>query len=397
LASCLLYSTSYLLKMAQQLPHKQQLLAAVRRVVLKVGSSILSTPEGIDRIRLCRLADEIHMLRSRGYQVVLVSSGAVAAGMARLGKRERPNTIPQKQAAAAIGQIGLMALYEEFLGGHGHVVAQVLLTHDDLANRRRYINARHTFEELLQAGAVPVVNENDTVAVEEFKYNFGDNDNLSALVATLVSADVLVILSDVVGLCTADPRISPEAKLIPLVRNFDSEVEGYVRGPAGPVGTGGMASKLKAAYKTTDAGIPCVIADGLSAGVVAAIFDPTQSVGTLFLPKGDRLKRRKHWIAHVLQPVGTLVVDQGAYDALATQGRSLLPKGIVEVNGEFEAGECVSCLTPEREEFARGLVGYGSTELAKIKGAHTSEIEGRLGYNAGNAIIHRDDLVLLRG
>lgn len=383
--------------MTEQLPHKQRLLATIRRVVLKVGSSILSTAEGIDRVRLRRLADEIHLLRTRGYQVVLVSSGAVAAGMARLGRRERPNTIPEKQAAAAVGQIGLMALYEEFLGGYGHVVAQVLLTHDDLANRRRYINARHAFEELLQAGVVPVVNENDTVAVEEFKYNFGDNDNLSALVATLVGADVLVILSDVVGLCTADPRVSPDAKLVPLVRDFGSPVEGYVQGPAGPIGTGGMASKLKAAYKATDAGIPCIIADGLNAGVLPVVFDPRQSVGTLFLPKGDRLKRRKHWIAHVLRPAGTLVLDQGACDALAKQGRSLLPKGVVEVAGEFDAGECVSCLTPQREEFARGLVGYGSTELTKIKGAHTSEIEGRLGYNAGNAIIHRDDLVLLRG
>jgi glutamate 5-kinase len=383
--------------MDKQLPHKQQLLSTVRRVVLKVGSSILSTADGIDRVRLRRLSDEIHLLRTQGLQVVLVSSGAVAAGMARLGKRERPRTIPEKQAAAAIGQIGLMALYEEFLGGHGHVVAQVLLTHDDLANRPRYINARHAFEELLQASVVPVVNENDTVAVEEFKNNFGDNDNLSALVATLVSADLLIILSDVVGLCTADPRTNSDAELVTLVRDIGTEAEGYVQGSAGPVGTGGMASKLKAAYKATDAGIPCIIADGLSAGVLPGVLDPKQSVGTLFLPKGDRLKRRKHWIAHVLQPAGAIVVDQGAHHALAKQGRSLLPKGVVEVSGEFEAGECVSCLTPQREEFARGLVGYGSTELEKIKGAHTSEIESRLGYNAGDAVIHRDDLVLLRG
>jgi glutamate 5-kinase len=382
--------------MDEQLSHKQQLLSTVRRVVLKVGSSILSTTDGIDRVRLRTLSDEIHLLRSRGYQVVLVSSGAVAAGLARLGKRERPQTIPQKQAAAAVGQIGLMALYEEFLGGHGHVVAQVLLTHDDLANRRRYINARHTFEELLYAGVVPVVNENDTVAVEEFKYNFGDNDNLSALVATLVGADVLVILSDVVGLCTADPRASPEAKLVTLVRDFSAEIEAYVSGPAGPVGTGGMASKLKAAYKATDAGIACIIADGLSSGVLPAVFDPARSVGTLFLPKGDRLSRRKHWIAHVLQPEGSIVVDGGAFDALVKHGRSLLPKGIVEVNGNFDAGDCVSCWTPQREEFARGLVGYGSTELAKIKGVHTSEIESCLGYSGGDAVIHRDDLVLLR-
>jgi glutamate 5-kinase len=382
--------------MDKQLPHKQRILPVVRRVVLKVGSSILSTADGIDRVRLCRLSDEIHLLRSRGYQVVLVSSGAVAAGMSRLGKKERPRTIPEKQAAAAVGQIGLMALYEEFLGGYGHVVAQVLLTHDDLANRRRYINARHAFEELLQASVVPVVNENDTVAVEEFKYNFGDNDNLSALVATLVSADLLVILSDVVGLCTADPRVNPDAQLITLVQDFKAEVDGYVHGPAGPLGTGGMASKLKAAHKATDAGIPCIIADGLSADVLPAVFDAQQSVGTLFLPKGDRLRRRKHWIAHVLQPAGTIVVDQGAYDALAKKGRSLLPKGVVEVGGEFDSGDCVSCLTPQREEFARGLVSYGSAELAKIKGAHTSEIEQHLGYNAGDAVIHRDDLVLLR-
>jgi glutamate 5-kinase len=380
--------------MNEQLEHKRALLGRAKRVVVKIGSSILSNERGIDRRRLGRHAAEIHAVANER-EVVIVSSGAVAAGMAKLGLRERPKTIPQKQAAAAVGQIGLMALYEHRFAKLGRAVAQVLLTHDDLASRRRYINARHAFEALLQAGVIPIVNENDTVAVEEMHFNFGDNDNLSALVATMVSADLLVILSDVAGLFTANPTSDASATLVALVRGTDTSIERYVAGSAGPFGTGGMATKINAARKATHAGIPCVIADGVHAGVLARVFDAQSSVGTLFLPEGDRLKTRKHWIAHTLRPTGRITVDAGAYGAITRQGRSLLPKGITAVSGTFGGGECVSCIDPDGHEFARGLVNYGAAEVEKIKGLHSGAIEGTLGYKVSDAVIHRDDLVLL--
>ncbi len=380
--------------MSEQLPHKQALLPRVRRMVVKVGSSVLSAARDIDRARIAELVDELAELRRRGLAVVLVSSGAVAAGMARLGLRERPGTVPQKQAAAAVGQIRLMAFYDEQFSARDQPVAQILLTHDDLAHRVRYLNARHTFEELLGAGVLPIVNENDSVAVEEVRFNFGDNDNLSALVATLIAADLLVILSDVPGLYTADPRSDPGATLVPLVEAIRGETEAFA-GASGPLGRGGMASKLRAARKANEAGIPCIIADGRTPGVLRSIFDPQQSVGTLCLAAGDRLTRRKHWIAHTLRPAGTITVDQGAYEAIARGGRSLLARGITAVSGTFGAGECVACLTPDGVEFARGLVSYPAAELRRIKGLHSSEIAATLQYTAGDAVIHRDDLVLL--
>lgn len=381
--------------MADQLAHKRALLPRVRRVVIKIGSSILSGPTGIDRSHIASLVGEIAALRRQPYQIVLVSSGAVAAGMTRLGLRERPKTVPAKQAAAAVGQIRLMALYDECFSTHGQPVAQILLTHDDLANRRRYINARHTFEELLQAEVLPIVNENDSVAVEEVQFNFGDNDNLSAIVATLVGADLLVILSDVAGLYTADPRDTPDAAPVALVEDIAPEIQAYAGKGSGPLGKGGMASKLQAARKANDAGIACLIADGRHAGILPQVFDPTRSIGTLFLATGDRLSRRKHWIAHTLKPAGSVTVDQGACDAILRGGRSLLPKGITAVAGHFGAGECVSCLNPTGAEFARGLVNYSAAELQRIKGLHSGAIEETLQYKVSDEVIHRDDLVLL--
>ncbi|MGD9764926.1 MAG: glutamate 5-kinase [Candidatus Binatia bacterium] len=378
-----------------QRPHKRLLLPRVRRAVVKIGSSLLSGPLDIDRARIRRIVEELATLRRRPYQLALVSSGAVAAGMARLGLRERPATVPQKQAAAAVGQIRLMSFYDEQFSALGQPVAQVLLTHDDLANRRRYLNARNTFEELLGAGVLPIVNENDTVAVEEMRFNFGDNDNLSALVATLIGADLLVILSDVPGLYTADPRRAPDAELIPLVEEIGRSVEAYAGDRSGWLGTGGMSSKIGAARKANEAGVACVIADGRPPGILAQVFDPDDSVGTLFLPKGDRLARRKHWIAHTLKPAGSIRVDQGAYRAIVESGRSLLARGIVAVEGVFGAGECVACLDQTGAEFARGLVNYSASELQRIKGLHSSAIEATLQYTAGDEIIHRDDLVLL--
>jgi glutamate 5-kinase len=379
--------------MKQQLAHKQRLLRRVRRAVVKIGSSILSGTDGINRPRLRSLSEEICGLRTQGIDVVVVSSGAVAAGMARLGMKQRPKTVPQRQAAAAVGQIELMALYEEYFALFETQVAQILLTHDDLADRNRYLNARHTIETLIAAGVVPVANENDTVVIDELR-NFGDNDNLSALIAGLVEADVLVLLSDVAGLYTKNPQTHADAELVSLVDDVD-RVAMYAMVGHGPVGTGGMASKCAAAKKAAAAGIPTIIADGLHAGVLPAVFDVRQAIGTLILPKGDRLGRRKHWIAYTLKPNGSVVVDQGAVEAITQRGRSLLPKGLREVQGKFGPGECVRCLDPSGREFARGLVNYSAAELEKIKGVHSTRIEGLLGYKLTEEVIHRNDLVLI--
>ncbi len=374
-----------------QAVHKAAILPTARRVVIKIGSTILSDGRGFAVDRLNRLVGEICDLGDR--QIVAVTSGAVAVGMARLGLEARPRSVPQRQAAAAVGQIGLMAMYEQHFAKRGKTVAQLLLTHDDLANRRRYINARHTFEELLQAGTLPVVNENDTVAVEEF-LNFGDNDNLSALVATLIGADLLVILSDVAGLHTGNPSTDPEAKRISVVETIDSQIRSHVADDNDTVGTGGMASKLRAAEKASAAGIPCVIADGLTPGVLAKVFDPNSDEGTLILAQGDKLSRRKHWIAHTLQPTGSITLDDGAIAAVTKSKRSLLPKGILAATGTFEAGDCIACLTKEGTEVARGLTNYGHSDIEKIRGQHSTAIQEILGYKLGDEVIHRDDLIL---
>jgi glutamate 5-kinase len=378
---------------ALHLTHKQRLLKGARRAVIKIGSSILSGRNGIDRPRLRSLADEICTLHQRGIELVVVSSGAVAAGMARLRLRERPKTMPQRQAAAAVGQIDLMALYEEYFALHATQVAQILLTHDDLADRNRYLNARHTIETLIAAGVVPIANENDTVVIDELM-NFGDNDNLSALIAGLVEADLLVLLSDVTGLHTKDPHAHPDAQLVSVVEDTGRAAASYAMDGRGALGTGGMASKVAAARKAAAAGIPTIIADGLHAGVIPAVFDARQAVGTLIMPRGDRLGRRKHWIAYTLKPAGTLIVDAGAFEAITQKGRSLLPKGLKEVQGKFGSGDCVRCVDLSGSEFARGLVNYGAADLEKIKGVHSARIAGILGYKVTDEVIHRNDLVL---
>jgi len=373
--------------------HKQALVARARRAVVKIGSNVLAGNGGLREERLKALAAEIAALVAGGRQIVVVTSGAVAAGAARLGRAGGGRGIEWRQAAAALGQIGLMAAYERAFAAHERQVAQVLLTHADLADRRRYLNARHTLRALLDLGVVPIVNENDTVAVEELK--FGDNDNLSALTAALVEADLLVILSDVAGLHTSDPRVDTTARVVPVVRAADEAMQRAAGPSRSDVGTGGMASKLAAAGKAAVAGISTVIADGSRDGVLAAVFDAAVEVGTLVLPDGDRLGRRKHWIAYTLKPAGTLHVDEGAERALARGGRSLLPSGVARVEGGFGVGDCVRCVGPTGHEFARGLVNYTSSEVEKIKGVHTREIEQLLGYKGSDEIIHRDDLTLL--
>ena len=375
------------------LEHKRQILRRVRRVVVKIGSQILSSTEGIEESRLRALVRELAALQDEKKEIVVVSSGAVAAGMTRLGRKERPKTIPEKQALAAVGQIKLMALYERHFAKFDKSVAQVLLTHADLANRQRYINAKHTFQMLLESSIVPIVNENDTVAVEEMK--FGDNDHLSALVATLLSADLLVILSDVEGVYDRDPRLFNDARLIPLIDHV-KEAKGAINGLSqSALGTGGIGTKVAAGEEAAMAGIPTIITSGLGARAVERVFDVEEQVGTLILPDQNRLTHRKHWIAYTLKPAGEVVVDAGAHEALVKKGRSLLPSGLKEVRGVFGVGECVRCSDLQGREFARGLVNYSAHELNQIKGLHTSEIEKVLGYKAYDEIIHRDDLVVL--
>ena len=374
------------------LDHKKEILRRVRRVVVKIGSQILSSSAGIEEPRLRGLVRELAQLHEQKKEIVVVSSGAVAAGMTQLGRKERPKTIPEKQALAAVGQIRLMALYERLFLKFDKSVAQVLLTHEDLANRQRYINAKHTFQMLLGSSIVPIVNENDTVAVEEMK--FGDNDHLSALVATLVGADLLLILSDVEGVFDRDPRAFEDAELIPLIEDV-KEVKAKVLGVSQSVfGTGGIVTKIAAAEEAAAGGIPTIITSGLSAVAVEKVFDLHEQVGTLILPDENRLTHRKHWIAYNLKPAGEVVVDSGAHEALVRQGKSLLPSGLREVRGAFGVGECVRCIDLNGREFARGLVNYSAQELNQIKGLHTSKIEKVLGYKAYDEIIHRDDLVV---
>jgi glutamate 5-kinase len=370
---------------------KARVLKGVRRIVVKVGSNVLAGPDGLAPARVRGIARDVAALVASGRQVVLVSSGAVAAGAGRLGPR-RPG-LEWRQAAAAVGQPALMAAYTRAFARHDRVVAQVLLTHADLAERRRWLNARHTLRALLDLGVVPIVNENDTVAVEEL--NFGDNDNLSAQTATLVEADLLVILSDVAGLFTTDPRVDRTATRIALARGDDPALAAMAGPSRSGVGTGGMASKLAAARIAAAAGIATVIADGAGTRTLARIFDGAADVGTLLTADGDALGHRKHWIAHTLRPMGALHLDEGAERAVVQGGRSLLPSGVRAVEGRFGVGDCVRLIGPGGAELARGLTSYAAADVEKIRGAHTREIAARLGYKGSDEVVHRDDLVVI--
>jgi glutamate 5-kinase len=371
-------------------------LRRVRRLVVKVGSSLITAPGvGAAPDRIDAIASEIARVRE-GREVVLVTSGAIVTGVARLTLARRPRSIPEKQAAAAIGQSALMWHYEAAFKRHGIQVGQVLLTAQDIGDRARYLNARNTLLALLRFRVLPVVNENDTVAVEEIKV--GDNDNLSALVASLIDADLLVLLTDVPGLYTADPARHAEARkldTVPAVTDEITELAWSGPAPEGAVGVGGMATKLQAARKAAAAGIPMVIGSGREAGTLARVL-AGETVGTYFAPRADRLTARKRWIAFAVAPQGRLTVDAGARSALTRQGRSLLPSGLTKVEGEFAAGDVVAVIDESGgREFARGLVNFDADEVRRIQGAKTREVEGRLGYRAVDEVIHRDNLVIL--
>jgi glutamate 5-kinase len=377
-----------------QLNYKEPIVTRARRAVIKVGSAVLSEAEGLRFDVIEQLANNVEAAMRSGIEIVIVTSGAVAAGRARLSSRLRGATIAARQAAAATGQIELMSAWARAFAPHGRAVAQILLTHQDLAERRRRVNANATISELLGAGVIPIVNENDTVAVEEIR--LGDNDVLSSLVASLVQAQLLIILSDVAGVLTGDPRERPDARLIAVITDPEAEMRGLVAESAGPLGSGGMATKLKAARQAARAGIAVIIAEGREPDVITTALDPARETGTLIVPAGVRLKSRKHWIAFALRPAGSLGVDRGATEALCNKGRSLLPSGIREVRGDFGGGDCVSLLDPDGKEFGRGLVNYPAADVLKVAGRRSAEIPNLLGYKVADEIIHRDNFVLMK-
>ncbi|HEV7369377.1 glutamate 5-kinase [Arenibaculum sp.] len=371
-------------------------LRAARRLVVKIGSALLvdETDGRIRRAWLDALADDVAACRARGQEVVVVSSGAIAVGREHLGLVGRPLRLEEKQAAAATGQIRLAHAYQETLARHGLTVAQVLLTLDDTEDRRRHLNGRATLETLLRLGAVPVINENDTVATAEIR--FGDNDRLAARVAQMISADTLVLLSDIDGLYTADPRKDPDAVLIPEVRELTSEIEGMAGEPPPGYSSGGMVTKIAAARIAIAAGCRMAIAKGKRMNPLAALDHAPEEGGapcTWFLPAGEPLTARKRWIAGHLAPAGALVVDEGAAAALR-RGTSLLPKGVVGVEGDFERGDLVAVRTAGGRVVARGLSAYSAMDARLILGHHSQEIAEILGWRGRDEMIHRDDMVL---
>jgi len=374
--------------------NRKKIFSQSRRVVIKVGSAVLTlSDQGLDQKRINNLASDISFITDLGHEVIIVSSGAIAAGLAKLGlKKTKGMPLSLKQAAAAIGQSGLMQAYEKTFATYGRKIAQVLLTREDLSNRTRFLNARNTIRTLLNYGVIPVINENDTVSVDEIK--FGDNDNLSGMVTHLADAELLVILSDVDGLYTADPRVDSSAKLIQLVEKITAEMERAAGDTRTAVGLGGMQSKLATAKKVGAYGTYMVIVNGKKNGVLRALFDGAD-VGTLFLPKTKKQDSRKHWIAYTVKCSGQITIDDGGKDALVNRGKSLLPSGVIKVEGSFKIGDCVNCADANGAIFARGLVKYSSTELDQIKGIKTAQIESVLGHKDYDEVIHRDDLVVL--
>jgi len=370
-------------------------LKRVQRLVVKIGSSLLADARtGVRQARLDALADVIAALRERGVEVAIVSSGAVALGCVHLGWVGRALRVHEKQAAAAIGQPMLMQAWRQAFDRHGIGVAQLLITRDDLRNRRRYLNASNTSETLFSAGIVPVVNENDTVVVREIK--FGDNDNLGALAALLMDADLLVMMTDVDGLHSANPARNAAARRIGVVETVTPELLAAAGGAGSSFGTGGMASKLKAARIATRGGVAAAIVDGRRAASLRELL-AGRDVGTLFPCGADRQSRRRHWIAEVLPVSGRIIIDDGARSAILGRGASLLPVGVVSVEGMFDKGECVEIVGTDGGLVGRGLPNYDAEELRRIVGVSSDRIEEVLGFRDFSSVIHRDNLVIMGG
>ena len=368
-------------------------LSSARRIVVKIGSSLLTNAgAGLDRNAIADWVRQIAALRARGMEVLVVSSGAIAEGMKRLGWTKRPRAVNELQAAAAVGQMGLVQMWESCFSELGLHTAQVLLTHEDLGDRKRYLNARTTLKSLVALGVVPIINENDTVVVDEIR--FGDNDTLGALVTNLIEADALVILTDQRGLYSADPRKAPGAELVARGKAGDAHLEAMAGGAGSHVGSGGMLTKVLAAKRAARSGAHTAIAWGREPEVLVRLFSG-EAIGTLLAAETAPVAARKQWLADHLKPSGRITLDAGAVKAVVADGKSLLAIGATAVDGSFERGEVVSVAGPDGREIARGLVNYGSAETARLLRKPTSEIEAVLGYVAEPELIHRDNLVVL--
>lgn len=370
---------------------RRDFLRKAKRVVIKVGSAVLTGEEGLDRDVMDGLARQLADLQRQGREVILVSSGAVAAGRKKLQMSRKSQNMKEKQAVAAIGQSNMMRCYEDIFDSYNQQVAQILLTRHDLSNRDRYLNVRNTIFTLLEWGIIPIINENDTVSVEELR--FGDNDTLGAMITNLIEADIFVCLTDVEALFTSNPTVDPKAEKVRTVARVNRKVEAMAGNVLSALGTGGMQSKIKAAGMVAAGGGCSFIGPGRQSDVVDRLFGG-DDVGTFFLPKEEKMQNRKHWIAYTLEPKGQLVIDSGAGRALTEGGKSLLPSGIVEVRGRFGVGAPVHCLDEQGKAIAAGLVNYRAVDIDKIKGARTSEIEKTLGFKDSDEVIHRDNLVI---
>jgi glutamate 5-kinase len=366
-------------------------LKSAKRIVVKVGSSVLTARRGLNIEIVDALSTQISTMMDRGLEVLFVSSGAMASGLRKLGLNRRPDEIPKRQAIAAVGQSGLMKAYETAFAKHNKRVAQILLTSEDLNNRKRYLNARNTLNTLLEWKVVPIINENDTVMVEEIK--LGDNDNLAVMIALLMDADFLINLTDIEGLYTKDPRTRSDAELISRVDVFKRKIEHIASHIPGALGRGGMLSKIKAAKKVTAAGVPMVIAKGIKPDILLRLFSG-EAHGTYFAPRAKKLNRRKCWIAYTLTPKGSLILDAGAEQALLHHGKSLLPSGIIDVEGEFGQGAPAAIKNQDQKEIGIGLVNYSAADIRIIKGLKTNQIKARLGDKPYDEVIHRDNLVI---
>jgi len=370
---------------------RKALLKPVRRVVIKVGSAVLTARDGLDRSVIQNLTNDMCALRRKGIEVILVSSGAISSGLKKIGLPKRPDSLSQKQAVAAVGQISLMMAWQKAFSRHRVKVAQILITRDDFSHRTRYLNARNTIFSLLSWRIIPVINENDTVAVDEIK--FGDNDSLSAMVTSLMDAQLLIALTNRDGLYDKDPREHKDANLIRVVSRVNKEILKYAGAMPGNLGTGGMITKLMASQKAALCGVPTIIANGTTPGIVMSLFRGKEE-GTLFLPQDAALCSRKRWIAFTKSPKGEIVIDPGAERALIKGGKSLLPSGIREVKGNFSLGDSVVILNEDRVPLGVGMVNYHASDIRKIMGLKTREIESMLGFKHDDEVIHRDNLVI---
>jgi glutamate 5-kinase len=365
-----------------------------RRVVVKVGSNVLTEDNGLNLKTIRSITRQICKLIDNGLEVILVSSGAMASGVKKIGLPGRPDELPKRQAVAAIGQAGLMMEYEKAFDRYHRKVAQILLTSEDLSNRKRYLNARNTIYTLLSWKVVPIINENDTVWVEEIK--LGDNDNLAAMITLLMDADMLINLTDIDGLYTRDPRVYPKAKLISTVTSITKDTEKFAGDIPGALGTGGMISKIKAARKVNSAGVPMVIAKGDKPNILLKLF-AGQEHGTFFVPKKQKLASRKCWIAFSLKPKGVIKIDDGAAKAILENGKSLLPSGIISAKEDFGVGAPVEFRNQQNETLGIGLVNYSAVEIQKIKGLKSNRIKQVLGHKSYDEVIHRDNLAITAG